>query len=135
MSVNVLRHIRRDRSTYSWNRLDLTRNDLSAQAGIIKGLKNIEPPIRLSLLPYVSTYLINYDNETELSFNGGMDLKYGINESFTLDMTLIPDFGQVGFDNQVLNSLLLKYNTMRKDHSLLKEQSFLIKVGCFTQDE
>ena len=32
-----------------------------------------------------------------------MDVKYGINESFTLDMTLIPDFGQVGFDNQVLN--------------------------------
>ena len=32
-----------------------------------------------------------------------MDVKYGINESFTLDMTLIPDFGQVGFDNQILN--------------------------------
>jgi hypothetical protein len=32
-----------------------------------------------------------------------MDLKYGINESFTLDMTLIPDFGQVQSDDQVLN--------------------------------
>ena len=102
-SFNVLRHIRRDRSTYSWNKLDLTRSDLSAQAGVIRKLKNIKPPIRLSLLPYISTYASNYDNETELSLNGGMDLKYGINESFTLDMTLIPDFGQVGFDNRVLN--------------------------------
>ena len=32
-----------------------------------------------------------------------MDLKYGINESFTLDMTLIPDFGQVSSDAEVLN--------------------------------
>ena len=32
-----------------------------------------------------------------------MDVKYGINDAFTLDMTLIPDFGQVRFDDQVLN--------------------------------
>jgi hypothetical protein len=32
-----------------------------------------------------------------------MDLKYGISESFTLDATLIPDFGQTAFDDIVLN--------------------------------
>jgi hypothetical protein len=32
-----------------------------------------------------------------------MDVKYGISQSFTLDMTLIPDFGQVASDNHVLN--------------------------------
>ena len=31
-----------------------------------------------------------------------MDLKYGKNESFTLDMTLIPDFGQVSTDSEIL---------------------------------
>ncbi|MBK8310186.1 MAG: hypothetical protein IPL04_04070 [Chitinophagaceae bacterium] len=36
--------------------------------------------------------------------SGGMDVKYGINESFTLDATLIPDFGQVISDN-VINNL------------------------------
>src|SRR5204862_3844829 len=35
--------------------------------------------------------------------NGGMDVKFGVNESFTLDMTLIPDFGQVQSDNVILN--------------------------------
>jgi hypothetical protein len=35
--------------------------------------------------------------------NGGMDVKYGVNESFTLDATLIPDFGQVVSDNVVNN--------------------------------
>ncbi|MCK5169255.1 MAG: hypothetical protein KAQ75_05180, partial [Bacteroidales bacterium] len=36
-------------------------------------------------------------------FNAGMDLKWGINQSFTLDMILIPDFGQVQSDDKVLN--------------------------------
>ncbi|MBK7308749.1 MAG: hypothetical protein IPI88_18210 [Chitinophagaceae bacterium] len=31
---------------------------------------------------------------TTATINGGMDVKYGINQAFTLDMTLIPDFGQ-----------------------------------------
>jgi hypothetical protein len=37
------------------------------------------------------------------NFRGGMDLKYGINDAFTLDMMLVPDFGQVVSDNNVLN--------------------------------
>jgi hypothetical protein len=32
-----------------------------------------------------------------------MDVKYGISESFTLDATIIPDFGQVVSDNVVNN--------------------------------
>ena len=33
----------------------------------------------------------------------GLDLKYGLTDAFTLDMVLIPDFGQTKFDNKVLN--------------------------------
>ena len=43
------------------------------------------------------------DTDTEWLRSGGMDVKYGINESFTLDATLIPDFGQVVSDNVVNN--------------------------------
>ena len=32
-----------------------------------------------------------------------MDIKYGISDSFTLDATLIPDFGQAKFDDVSLN--------------------------------
>src|SRR5690606_30343996 len=35
--------------------------------------------------------------------SGGMDVKYGINDAFTVDLTLIPDFGEAQSDNQVLN--------------------------------
>ena len=45
-----------------------------------------------------------------------MDLKLGINESFTLDMTLIPDFGQVQSDDVILNlsPFEVKYNEKRQ---------------------
>ncbi len=101
---NMIRSIRRSREEYSWNFID-RRSGYSweYQAGLLKNMRDIDPPIRLSLMPYASTYADNFRGETSYEFNAGMDLKYGINESFTLDATLIPDFGQVAFDNQVLN--------------------------------
>jgi hypothetical protein len=75
----------------------------------LSGIKDINPPFRLSVTPYISNYYENYpyniagmQNSTFL-INGGMDVKVGLNESFTLDLTLIPDFGQVQSDNRVLN--------------------------------
>ncbi|MDZ7634989.1 MAG: DUF5916 domain-containing protein [Bacteroidales bacterium] len=68
-------------------------------------MKEITPPLRLSLVPYVSGYLQKISDEpgVSTSYNGGLDLKLGLSESFTLDATLIPDFGQVQSDDQVLN--------------------------------
>lgn len=78
------------------------------------GIEHIESPIRLSFSPYFSTYINHYPyndgdlKNTTASVNGSMDVKYGTNESFTLDATLIPDFGRVQSDNQVLNLTLLR---------------------------
>ena len=83
--------------------LNMNKENIAIQTGQLHGFENIKPPLRLSFMPYLSTYSSVYEKEIQNQFNGGMDLKYGVNESFTLDMTLIPDFGQVGFDNQVLN--------------------------------
>jgi hypothetical protein len=75
--------------------------------GILRGLNDIDPPVRLSLTPYMTTIYQDDDrfgvSNPELSFAGGMDLKWGINESFTVDMTLLPDFSQVQSDNVVKN--------------------------------
>lgn len=101
--LNIGRGIRRHREWYTWSFLDMSKENLGIQTGQLHGFQNIEPPLRLSFMPYLSTYASLYEGELNNEYNGGMDLKYGINESFTLDMTLIPDFGQVGFDNQVLN--------------------------------
>ena len=47
--------------------------------------------------------LFRAEHENEWLKSGGMDVKYGISESFTLDATLIPDFGQVISDNVINN--------------------------------
>ncbi len=88
-----------------WNPIDPEINGYLNQAGIVKKIENVKPPTRLFFYPYTSTVI---SRSTETGFvtpqlNGGMDIKYGINDAFTLDMTLIPDFSGVRSDNQVLN--------------------------------
>jgi len=102
-SINMARSIRRYREDYSWNPIDVKYNNFALQAGLLEGIEDVNSPLRLSFMPYASIYADMYDGETTFPYNYGIDLKYGINESFTLDMTLIPDFGQVSADAMVLN--------------------------------
>lgn len=101
--INILRLINRTSSIYDWNFVDNNKGSYMLYDGVLSGIKDINPPTRLSFLPYFSTYVNNYDGKTSANVNGGMDLKYGINDAFTLDLTLIPDFGQTSFDRAVLN--------------------------------
>ena len=101
--LNMEREFRRTRTRYSWNYIDNSKGGFSIYDGEIHGIKNIKTPVRLSLQPYLSTYVNSFDGDSEVAFNGGMDLKYGINDAFTLDMVLVPDFGQTKFDETVLN--------------------------------
>ncbi|HEU4717878.1 MAG TPA: DUF5916 domain-containing protein [Bacteroidia bacterium] len=101
--LNFTRIIRRYREQSWWNFVDPNVTGVVNQCGDLAGINNIVAPVRLALLPYVSAYAENYAGRNAYSLNGGMDIKYGINESFTLDMTLIPDFGQTQSDNVVLN--------------------------------
>ena len=97
------REYRKKRQRLSWNFVDNSRGSFLQQMGILKGIKDIDPPVRLNFFPFLGYEYASVGGETEGTIVGGMDLKYGINEAFTLDVTLIPDFGQIAFDNVVLN--------------------------------
>ncbi|HCY90550.1 MAG TPA: hypothetical protein DHV17_09855 [Chitinophagaceae bacterium] len=104
---NIVRRRQKSGQQLFWQPIDPTVNGFLTQAGVLQGLENIKPPLRLQFSPYFSSYL-NHDatasgKKTTTLFNGGMDVKYGINQAFTIDMTLIPDFGQVQTDNKFLN--------------------------------
>lgn len=102
--ANFTRVIRRRRETSTWAQQDPTRNGFNLiDCGQISGFNGISPPTRLAFYPYVSAYAETFEGNFGTSYNGGMDLKAGIGEAFTLDMTLVPDFGQVVADNLVLN--------------------------------
>lgn len=101
--VNYFRVIRRHRERSYWNKVDPAVQNVIGQGGRLDSIRDIKAPIRLALLPYISAYAEDYDGNTARTLNGGMDIKYGLSESFTVDMTLVPDFGQTLFDNRVLN--------------------------------
>ncbi len=115
-SLNMERSIRRYREKYSWNPINNEYANFGIQAGLLSGIEYINSPLRLSMMPYTSIYLNMYNNEYTLPYNYGIDLKYGINNSFTLDMTLIPDFAQVSSDAMVYNlsPFEIKYEEKRQ---------------------
>ncbi len=103
-NINFGRQISRFREENTWSPVNPDLENYLLESGKLEGIENIKPPLRLAFLPFLSSYTSFSKNEATFStFNGGMDVKYGINEAFTLDVTLLPDFGQVVFDKQVLN--------------------------------
>lgn len=107
--INFERSIRRIREISYWSAIDPAINNNIQQFGILHGIERIDPPIRLSFTPYTAGYLVlerdaqSNKLRAKPSFTAGADLRYGINESFTLDVALIPDFGDVLSDDFQFN--------------------------------
>ncbi|MDH4222202.1 MAG: carbohydrate binding family 9 domain-containing protein [candidate division Zixibacteria bacterium] len=103
------RNISRKNELGRWIYIPEKANGFVSYFGHLKGLKNITPPKRLEILPY----LVSYENTEPKSLgnpdgrdffgNLGLDLKYGITSNITLDATVNPDFGQVEADETILN--------------------------------
>ncbi len=108
-NFNLWRSVRRRRENSTWNPINPQVFGEITQSGKMVGIKDIKSPLRLSFTPYATGYLENsYDEDLQRQtwkerLTGGMDLKFGLNDAFTLDMALIPDFGQTISDRQILN--------------------------------
>ncbi|MDA3943009.1 MAG: DUF5916 domain-containing protein [Bacteroidetes bacterium] len=103
--LNFQRNIQRKREVSSWNFIDATVSGNLQQAGVLTAIENIKPPLRLSGTPYLSAYTEHNSatDQWQSGYNYGMDIKAGLSESFTLDVTLIPDFGQVESDDRIFS--------------------------------
>ncbi|HQF47872.1 MAG TPA: DUF5916 domain-containing protein [Flavobacterium alvei] len=103
--LNFRRDLKRDDKdqSYTWNFVDTKIGAVITQEGILEGIENIKTPTRLFLIPYTSAYYQQDDFASDKTLKAGMDIKYGINDAFTLDAILVPDFGQTKFDNAILN--------------------------------
>lgn len=97
------REIRRYRTELQWSLVPKNVETEINYWGQLTGLNNIKDPARISLSPYVSSFAEFGNNDNAVGYGFGADLKVGLNESFTLDMTLLPDFSQVRSDNIVKN--------------------------------
>jgi len=110
--MQLQRSVRRSREVTQWSPVPNATNNPLLYWGRITGIDDVKAPLRLSFTPYASLYadrspytdadgVARYSNS--LSYNMGADVKYGIDERFTLDLTLLPDFGQVQSDSKIKN--------------------------------
>ena len=108
------------------------------QWGVLSGISDIKLPVRLSVRPYLTIGLQHTPSLTDASvynnksyYSGGMDLKYGINQAFTLDMTLVPDFSQVQSDNTVLNLTPFEVKYEERRQFFTEGTDMFNKAGVF----
>jgi hypothetical protein len=95
--VNFSRRIRRKNEVDFWSPVPRVYNLYRASlGGTMSGLPNANPGRNLRLKPWVSgdaTRAVSgkeFDNDA----HAGIDLKYGVTPSLTLDVTARPDFAQ-----------------------------------------
>lgn len=110
--INVMRFIHRKNES-SW--LELTprnQSGFASRMAHLTGLDAVRPRRRIELLPYAATRAEfvapvrtgDPFNDGSRTFGAlGVDAKFGLSSSLTLDATINPDFGQVEVDPAVVN--------------------------------
>ncbi len=108
--LQIARQIRYLNEFGTWSPVDPNGGGAMPQWGDLGGLNQLDPPLRLAFSPYVAASVqrspVNYDPveyANARTISGGLDVKWGLSESFTLDATLIPNFGEAQSDNTVRN--------------------------------
>lgn len=108
--LQIARQIQYVNEFSTWSPVDPNGGGALPQWGNLEGIQEINPPLRLAFSPYLAASVqrnpvsfdpVEYANSRSLS--GGMDVKWGLSESFTLDATLIPNFGEAQSDNIIRN--------------------------------
>jgi hypothetical protein len=109
--LQFARNIARSNEYIQWELIPKDAPNGLLYWGNLTGIEHIKSPLRLSVTPFASLYYENsptedgsdkrYDNS--YGYAAGADLKYGIDDKFTLDLTLLPDFSQVQSDRKVKN--------------------------------
>ena len=126
--VNFRRNIRKTNEIAYWSpmpiQFDIKRLSL---AGELKGLSLISPG-NLKVIPYVLGNGQRDSNERKLESTGevGVDIKYSLTPSLTLDLTYNTDFAQVEVDEVQVN--LDRFNLFFPE----KRPFFLENAGLFS---
>jgi len=137
--LNMTRAIRARNEESVWSpipfRYRATRVSL---AGTLAGIENIEQGMNLSVKPYViggftqarTAGALLGDLDTNDNFDGGVDAKYSLTPSLTLDTTYRTDFAQVEADQQQVNlSRFSLFFPEKRDFFLENSGTFVFGPG------
>ena len=126
--INFSRSIRRKNEIGFWSpvprRYNITRLSL---AGELRGLTAIERGRNLRVKPFAIADIesLSRNDGTEFDPDAGLDVKYSVTPSLTLDVTVNTDFSQVEVDEQQIN--LTRFPVIFPE----KREFFLENAGIF----
>jgi len=129
--INFGREIRRHRIIGTWNPVDPNGPGDLVQMGVLKGVEHVQPPKRIFFFPYTSGYYNFGSSGNNFSYNLGLDLKLGLGDAFTLDATLIPDFGQTISDQLILNLTPFEIQFQDNRQFFMEGTELFNKTGIF----
>ncbi len=110
--INFQRRIARRAEISFWSRTPREEFGVVSRFGELRGVENLDRPLRLEISPYVSSEFKRDDvgssvnpfyEQNDYLMKVGGDIKYGLSSDFTLTATLNPDFGQVEADPSTIN--------------------------------
>jgi hypothetical protein len=119
---NAARRLSRRNEESYWILTPKKESGLASRFGHLEGLDGIRGRSHLDLLPYATARterMVTAEpgdpfNDGSRTFGGvGLDAKWGVTSSLTLDATVNPDFGQVEVDPAVVN--LSAYETFYEE--------------------
>lgn len=120
--LQITRRITRKNEEADWAPLPQRfSNWRMSLAGTLTGLENIHQGRNLKVKPFVSSGV----TQSRTTYDGGVDVKYGLTPSMTLDGTYRTDFAQVEADQQQVN--LTRFNLFFPE----KREFFLENSGTF----
>ena len=131
------RMINRKNERVIWPRIGLEYGSFGAvaavsQYGVLRGIRNVRRGRHIEIKPYVITGAQEVRDDptstatsVDVTRDFGVDFKYGLTSSLTLDLTVNTDFAQVEADNVQLN--LTRFNLFFPE----KREFFLERSGLF----
>ncbi|HXT15055.1 MAG TPA: DUF5916 domain-containing protein [Gemmatimonadaceae bacterium] len=99
LGLLVNRAIQRRGENDSWPAYHPSRPGIVSQFGVLTGLEGAGSPHPVEATPFIRT--ISHAGQSELGAGG--DVRLGLAPAFTLNATILPDFGQVEADPSVVN--------------------------------
>ena len=126
--VNFSRHIRRKNEVDYWSPVPRVYNLYRASmAGSLGGLPDASQGRNLRVKPWIAADVTRglAGDDFDRDAHAGLDVKYGVTPSLTLDVTVKPDFAQAEADEQQVN--LTQFSLFFPE----KREFFLENSGMF----
>ncbi len=109
--INFAREIARRNELSTWAPIRQSDAAVVSRSGEIQGLTGLGSSTRMEIRPFTLARLTRapedpgnpFYSRNDFFSSGGADLKYGVTNDLTLDLTVNPDFGQVEADPAQVN--------------------------------